>query len=74
MSFDGSVDYTGTYTINGAYASKEEDVKGSIEVGKLADLVVLSRNPYDALPHQIREVKIEMTVIDGIIEYEDSSS
>lgn len=62
------------YTINGAYASKEEDVKGSIEVGKLADLVVLSRNPYDALPHQIREVKIEMTVIDGIIEYEDSSS
>jgi predicted amidohydrolase YtcJ len=62
------------YTINGAIASKEEEIKGSIEVGKLADLVVLSDNLLDTLPHQIREVKIEMTVIDGIIEYEDSSS
>jgi len=43
-------------------------------VGKLADLVVLSRDLISALPHQIEEVKIEMTVIDGIIEYEDSSS
>ena len=62
------------YTINGAYASKEDHIKGSIEVGKLADLAVLSRNLIDASPHQIGEVKIEMTVIDGIIEYEDSSS
>jgi predicted amidohydrolase YtcJ len=62
------------YTLNGAIATKEEDIKGSIESGKLADLVVLSRNLPDASPHQIKEVTIEMTVIDGIIEYEDSSS
>ena len=59
------------YTYNGAYASFEEDIKGSIEVGKLADLVVLSgnflRTPYDKL----KDLKVEMTVIDGIIEYDE---
>ena len=62
------------YTYNGAIASGEEAIKGSIEVGKLADLVVLSRDILTTLPEQIREVKIEMTVIDGIIEYEESTS
>jgi predicted amidohydrolase YtcJ len=62
------------YTVNGAIASHEEHLKGSIQVGKLADLVVLSRNIYDTPPQHIREVEIEMTIIDGIIEYEDSSS
>jgi predicted amidohydrolase YtcJ len=34
------------YTVNAAYASRQEDVKGSIEVGKQADLVVIDKDPY----------------------------
>jgi len=62
------------YTYNGAIATGEEKIKGSIEVGKLADFAVLSRDISTTLPQQIREVKIEMTVIDGIIEYEEPTS
>ncbi|GHU62748.1 amidohydrolase [Clostridia bacterium] len=58
------------YTVNGAYSSYEEDAKGSIEVGKLADLVVLSENILDVPSERIREMKVDLTMIDGVIEYE----
>ena len=57
------------YTINAAYGSFEEDVKGSIEKGKLADLVVLSEDPHKITPEQIRNVKVEMTIVSGNIVY-----
>lgn len=57
------------YTIDGAHASFEEDVKGSIEVGKMADLVVLSKNPHEISPKQIKNIKALMTVVDGKIVY-----
>ncbi len=57
------------FTINAAYGSFEEDVKGSIEKGKLADLVVLSQDPYKAKPEQIKEIKVEMTIVGGKIVY-----
>lgn len=57
------------YTANAAYGSFEEDVKGSIENGKLADLVVLSQDPHKTNPDQIKEIKVEMTVVDGKIVY-----
>jgi predicted amidohydrolase YtcJ len=57
------------YTINSAYASFEENIKGSIEVGKLADLIVLSENILEIDPVKIKDVEVEMTVFDGKIIY-----
>lgn len=55
------------YTINCAYASFEEDIKGSIETGKLADLIVLSEDIFSMDPIKIKDVIVEMTVFDGEI-------
>src|SRR6266404_5351069 len=52
-------------TINGAYASHEEDLKGSITVGKLADFVVLEKDPHDVDPDQIMNIKVNRTVVGG---------
>ncbi len=52
-------------TINGAYASYEEDLKGSIEAGKLADLVVLGRDVFKEDPYNIINIPIERTMVGG---------
>lgn len=57
------------YTIDAAYFSFEESVKGSIEVGKYADLTVLSHNPLKVKPEKIRGIQVEMTIVDGKIIY-----
>ena len=57
------------YTIDGAYAAWEERIKGSIEVGKLADLVVLDKDPFSIDPDSLKTVKTVMTIIDGKIVY-----
>jgi predicted amidohydrolase YtcJ len=58
------------YTINAAYASFEEDIKGSIAPGKLADMVVLSADPLKSPPEQIKDIRVEMTIIDGRVVWE----
>lgn len=57
-------------TINGAYASYEEDLKGSITPGKLADLVVLGRDPFTEEPSKLVEIPIERTMAGGRWVYE----
>lgn len=57
------------FTYNGAYASREEDIKGSIEVGKLADLAVLDGDFTKCAPDKIWDMKVDMTILDGVIEY-----
>jgi hypothetical protein len=52
-------------TINGAYASSEENLKGSITAGKLADFVMLENDPHDVDPDQIKNIKIYRTVVGG---------
>lgn len=58
------------YTLYGAYASFEEGVKGSITPGKLADLVVLSGDPTQIEPEEIKDIRVMMTVIDGRVVWE----
>lgn len=53
------------YTINSAYASFEENTKGSIEVGKLADLIVLSDDILKIDPVKIKNAEVVMTIFDG---------
>jgi len=57
------------YTLNAAYASFEENLKGSIEVGKLADMVILSEDILTIDPVKIKEVKVDMTIFNGEIIY-----
>ena len=52
-------------TINGAYASFEENIKGSITPGKLADFVILAEAPHDVDPDQIKNIEIVRTVVGG---------
>ncbi|NHJ41380.1 MAG: amidohydrolase [Asgard group archaeon] len=57
------------YTLGAAYSSFEEDIKGSIEIGKLADLVILEENIETINPESIKDVKISMTIFNGEIVY-----
>ena len=61
-----------SYTINAAYAAFEEDIKGSIEVGKFADLVILDKNPLDAPKDKIQEIIVLETIIKGESVYKKS--
>jgi predicted amidohydrolase YtcJ len=56
-------------TIDAAYGTFQEDVKGSIKVGKYADLVVLSQNPLTVPEQDINDTQILMTIIGGKEEY-----
>jgi predicted amidohydrolase YtcJ len=58
------------YTINAAYASEEENEKGSIEEGKLADLTVLSDDLSDSATNKINSLVVDMTIIGGKAVYE----
>ena len=58
------------YTLNSAYASFEENIKGSITEGKLADLVILSDNLLEIDPSKIKDVEVKTTIFNGKIIYQ----
>jgi len=53
------------YTLGSAYAEFQDDVKGSIKVGKLADLVVLDKNLFELEPKELLNTKIDLTILGG---------
>ena len=58
------------YTSAAAYSSFDENIKGSIKPGKLADLVVLNEDPLKINPEEIKNLKVEMVIIGGEIVYQ----
>jgi len=58
-----------TYTLNAAYASFDENRKGTIEVGKFADLTILSDDLDKVSPEKIKDIAVEMVFVDGEIVY-----
>ena len=59
------------YTLGSAYAEFQENVKGSITAGKLADIVLLSRDIFKIDPNEIESVKVVMTMVDGRVVFEE---
>ena len=59
------------YTIKGAYLGFEEDIKGSLEPGKLADMVVLSDDILTIDPEEIMDIEIEQTYVGGELVYQN---
>ncbi len=59
-----------TYTLNGAWQDHMDDVKGSIEVGKLADFCVINGDILTVDPHQIGEIQVLMTIVGGKIVFD----
>jgi predicted amidohydrolase YtcJ len=57
-------------TVNGAYASFEEELKGSLTPGKLADFVLLGADPHDTDPDRIKEIPVLLTAVGGRIVHE----
>ncbi|MCZ2809666.1 MAG: amidohydrolase [Candidatus Bathyarchaeota archaeon] len=58
------------FTINQAYIAFEEKIKGSIEPNKLADLVVLAEDPLTTQPEQLKDIQVDVTILDGKVAYE----
>jgi len=61
-----------SYTINNAYAAFEEEYKGSLEVGKVADIVILSEDLMSCSDDEILDTEILYTIVDGKVKYQKS--
>ncbi len=58
-----------SYTLSNAYAAFQSDIKGSLSPGKLADLVVLSKDIMAVPDDEIRSARVDLTVVGGVIRY-----
>src|SRR5579883_83824 len=62
------------YTRNGALITREENVKGSLEPGKVADMVVLPEDLLTVSPEKVLNMKVDMTIVGGKVLYERSGA
>ena len=58
------------YTLGAAYAGRREKTEGSIEPGKLADLIIVSQNIFEADPHHLAETKVLTTIVGGRVVFQ----
>lgn len=58
------------YTLGAAFAGRREKSEGSLETGKLADLIILSQNILDIDPHKIGATKVVTTIVGGRLVYQ----
>src|SRR6266567_1369161 len=58
------------YTLGAAFAGRREKSEGSLEIGKLADLIILSQNIFDINPHKIDATKVVTTIVGGRLVYQ----
>ena len=63
-----------SFTVNGAYASFEEDAKGKIKKGQYADFTVLKRNPFETDKKKIHEIEVLETHMGGRLVYKRGKS
>ncbi|MFI5098374.1 MAG: amidohydrolase [Candidatus Acidiferrales bacterium] len=61
------------YTLGAAYAGHREKTEGSIEVGEVADVIIVSKNIFEIDPHRIGDTKVTTTIVGGKIVYEADS-
>ena len=58
-----------SYTVNNAFAAFEEDYKGSLETGKLADIVVLDRDILQVPDAELPDAQVDLTIVGGVVRY-----
>jgi hypothetical protein len=58
------------HTTTASWVGFEENDKGSLEAGKLADIAVLAEDPFEIQPEKIKDLKVEMTIVGGEIKYQ----
>jgi predicted amidohydrolase YtcJ len=58
------------YTLGAAFAGRREKSEGSLEIGKLADLIILSQNIFDIDPHKIAATRVVTTIVGGRLVYQ----
>jgi predicted amidohydrolase YtcJ len=62
------------YTRSGAFLTREEKIKGTLEVGKLADVIVLPADLLSISPDKILNLKVDMTIVGGKVLYERATA
>jgi predicted amidohydrolase YtcJ len=61
------------YTLGAAVAGRREKSEGSLEFGKLADLIILSQNIFDVEPRKIGATKVATTIVGGRVVYQEDT-
>jgi predicted amidohydrolase YtcJ len=61
------------YTLGAAFAGRREKTEGSLEKGKLADLIIVSQNIFEIDPHKISETKVRTTIVGGQVIYQSNA-